>query len=647
VWIPYKGYAMSHVYRALSPEFVELYQAQLDRSGYPYDIAYMRWAGHGDNAAPDPAICEFVKEWCGKYQWPKFIISSTSEAFRALEERYGDKLPRVRGDWTPYWEDGAGSSALETGMNRDSSDRLAQAEALWAVQGPRTYPAADFERAWRNVLLYSEHTWGAWCSVGEPARKETREQWAIKQSYAVAADRESRDLLSRALAQGQQAADSATIDVFNTTSWTRTDLVVVPKYLSEQRSRVLDAAGKPLPSQRLRSGELVFLARNVPPFAAMRYKLEEGPPHAEGKVTASGNRIENDLLNVRLDEKTGAVVDFRARGLDVNLADTASGHAINEYLYLIGDKLANLKRSGPAKIAVKEPGPLVASLLVESDAPGCHKLRQEIRLVAGLDRVELINLVDKSRLAASSYWASEGKESVNFAFPFHVPDGQARLEVPFGVFCPDAEQIPSACKNWFTVNRWADVSNADFGVTWVTLDAPLVQVGGVTATLLNSQANPDVWRKKVGPTQKLYSWAMNNHWGTNYRAYQEGPTVFRFILRPHRKVDLAEASRLAIGMSQPLLATGARRAQPVGVPRLELDSPDVVVTGLKPSDDGKAVIVRLWGASGTDVSTKITWSVPVPRRVCLSDLSEQPLAEAQGAVPVPAWGVVTLRADLP
>jgi hypothetical protein len=35
--------------------------------------------------------------------------------------------------------------------------------ALWALQNPATYPAADFETAYRHVLLYSEHTWGAWC----------------------------------------------------------------------------------------------------------------------------------------------------------------------------------------------------------------------------------------------------------------------------------------------------------------------------------------------------------------------------------------------------------------------------------------------------------------------------------------------------
>ena len=176
VWIPYKGYAMSHIYRTLTPEFVALYQEQLEKTGYPYDIAYMWWAGRGDNATPDPAICDFVKQWSAQYERPKFIISSASEAFRAFDKQYGSQLPQLGGDWTPYWEDGAGSSALETGLNRASSDRLAQAEVLWAMQRLPAYPINAFRDAYDDLLLYSEQNWGAWCSISEPARRETREQ---------------------------------------------------------------------------------------------------------------------------------------------------------------------------------------------------------------------------------------------------------------------------------------------------------------------------------------------------------------------------------------------------------------------------------------------------------------------------------------
>ena len=349
-------------------------------------------------------------------------------------------------------------------------------------------------------------------------------------------------------------------------------------------------------------------------------------------------------MRLRIDEKTGGIIELRARGLDANLVDTSSGEALNDYLYLIGDNLADLQHNGPVKITVGEKGPLVASLVIESDAPGCHKLSRELRLAAGCDYVEIINTVDKKRLEAVNYKAKRGKESVNFAFPFQVPGGQVLLDIPFGAIRPELDQMPGACKNWLTVGRWADVSNDDFGVTWITLDAPLIEVGGITATLLNSQNDPAVWRDKIEPTQRLYSWAMNNHWGTNYRPYQDGPVQFRYILRPHRHFSPAEASRLATGFSQPLLVRPASATPPQTLSRLRLSSSEVLVSGFKPSDDGQALILRLFGASGKDEDIRLAWANPEPKGIWLSDTSEKPLRRLQGAIHVPAWGVITLRA---
>ena len=651
VWIPFWGYAMSHRYGRMSPQLVEDFCSGLDARNYPYDIAYVRWAGHGDNAAPDVTVCDFVKQWNEAHVWPHFVVSSTSKAFRAFEKRYGDKLPEARGDWTPYWEDGAGSSARETAMNRASSDRLVQAEALWAMQRPGEYPVEDFRQAWTDVLLYSEHTWGAWCSVSQPARRETREQWAIKQSYAISADHRSRDLLSRALGRNQNTAAGSEIDVFNTTSWPRTEVVQVPKYLAEDRNAVFDQDGHPVPSQRLRSGELIFMAKDVPPLAAKRFMLRRAgtnPVIGSGSVVQGGSAsLDNGVVQVRLNKTTGGITELRSDGIGDNFADTTDDQALNDYLYLIGDNVAELQRNGPVSTRAGETGPLVASLIIESDAPGCYRLTREVRLAAGADFVEIINVVDKKRLDAASYHAREGKESVNFSFPFHVPEGQIRLDIPFGVVRPDADQIPSACKNWLTVGRWADVANADFGITWVTLDAPLVQIGGITATLLNSQTNPDVWRKRVGPTQRLDCWAMNNHWGTNYRAYQEGLTTFRFILRPHRgPTNPAEATRFAAGFSQPLLVTGAQGVEPPSQSLLRVTGADIVVSGLKPSDDGRGVIFRLFNASPQEQSARVKWSGSEAQSIHFSDTSEQAGKRVAGAFQMAGNDLVTLRVNL-
>jgi len=646
VWVPSSGYALSHIIRQLSPRWLLGYAEELVRTEYPYEVAYIRWAGHGDNGVPDAAICDFVKDWNDRHEWPRFVIGTVHDAFSALERKHGAELPEVRGDWTPYWEDGAGSSALETAMNRNSSDRLAQAEAIWAIRKPRSFPAADFEDAMQQVLLYDEHTWGASRSISAPSHRATVEQWAGKRSYAVSADASSRELLARALSLANAGDPDGGIEVLNASSWLRSGLVTLSSDVAAAGDRVTDSDGRPVPSQRLSTGELVLWAHNVPAFGSRRYALGKGRPHADSAVRIDGLTLDNGLVSVSLDPKTGDTTGLTMKGLTGNLIDTSEGGAANAYLYFNGSDPTRALGSGAPTIRVKEKGPLVASVLVVSEAPGAFVLTREIRLVAGADHVEIENFIDKQRLVAADYRSPEGKESVNFAFPFLVPDGQMRYDVPFGVVRPENDQIAGSCKNWLTLNRWADVSNVERGVTWVSLDAPLIQAGALTANLLNSQTNPAAWRKRIEPTQKLYAWVMNNHWGTNYRAYQEGPHTFRFLLQPHRGFDPAAAARLAIAGSQPLLAVRAHRAAlPLG-PRLQIDSTDVIVTALKPSDDGQAVIYRLWGAGGKDVALPLRWAGPPPGRVSLSDTSERALTEVAGTVAVPAWGVVTLRAEL-
>jgi len=71
----------------------------------------------------------------------------------------------------------------------------------------------------------------------------------------------------------------------------------------------------------------------------------------------------------------------------------------------------------------------------------------------------------------------------------------------------------------------------------------------------------------------------------------------------------------------------------------------VLVAALKPSDDGAALIVRLFGASGATRSATLTWRSP-PKALTLSGTGEARGAEVRGPVTVPGYGLVTLRAEL-
>jgi alpha-mannosidase len=73
----------------------------------------------------------------------------------------------------------------------------------------------------------------------------------------------------------------------------------------------------------------------------------------------------------------------------------------------------------------------------------------------------------------------------------------------------------------------------------------------------------------------------------------------------------------------------------------------VLVAAFKPSDDGRAWIIRFFGASGEACSARLHWRKPAPATVCLSDVSEKAGEKITGPVPVPGYGLVTLRAELP
>ena len=646
-WVAGKGYSWFFSSRAGTrrddPDVFFEYLDQLAQEGFAYDMVQVRYSTGPDNGPPDPTLPRFVKQWNEKYTWPRMIISTTGQMMREFDRRYGDKLPEVRGDFTPYWEDGAGSSAKETSMSRMAAERLVQAEALWAMlRSKNDYPADDFYAAWRNIMLFSEHTWGAGCSVSHPDSQSTQEQWAVKQALAVDAEKQSKDLVNAALADLKSSDDSVTaVDVFNTTSWPRTELVTLPAGAESTERLVKDPVGNPVPSQPVSThgGErrIVFLAQDVPPMGAKRFCIESGRPSASGNAKIEGNTVSNGKIRVEVDETSGQIKTLTCQGVPVNLAEGQSGLGLNSYAYVAGRDPKTAAPRGPVRIEPGETGPLTASLAVISEeAPGCRRLVTIIRLTDGADHVDVTNLVDKERVLA--------KEGVHFGFEFNVPDGVMRIDTPWSIVRPEIDQLSGSCKNHFTVGRWVDVSNHDFGATWVTEDAPLVEVGGITMDS-PSPFEPAGWIRKLEPTQTFYSYVMNNYWGLCFRAAQEGPTIFRYSIRPHQEFDPAVAARFSIERSQPLIAIPVDPKTPVTHSLFTVEPRDVLVSSLKPSLDKKALIVRLFNVGDEAADAKITWSDPSLKKVTLTKISEVPGQPISGPIPLPPLGIATLRVE--
>ena len=263
---PYRGYALGISGYKLDQQLPE-HLAQLERKGYPYDIVQLQWCVGSDNGPPDAALPEVVKNWNAKHVYPKLVIATTSELFREFEKRYAAKIPRVRGDFTPYWEDGASSTARETAINRTAAERLVQAETLWAMLQPAAVSGGRVRRrlAQRDPLRRThlgrrqQHQRAGQAErqgfLEDPPGFRPRCRCPIAEVAVGRAGpaRERTDGRRRGRVQhGVLAADRPGGAVEG----------------AERRGRrCRRTAGEAVPSQRLSTGELAFLAKDVPALA--------------------------------------------------------------------------------------------------------------------------------------------------------------------------------------------------------------------------------------------------------------------------------------------------------------------------------------------------------------------------------------------
>ena len=619
------------------------------RKDYPYDAVFLHGAV-SDNCALDRRLATVAKAWNDRYEFPKVILSHNAEFFRYVEEKYGKSLPVFRGSSGTYWEDGAGSSARETALCRNAHEAVGNAEKLLAIarrlKPALAYPKAALYAAWRNCLLYDEHTWGAHCSISQPESEFTRAQWRIKAQFAKDAAKQSAALYG----QGVKAlaalvtSDAPGILVVNPTSWPRTDVVA----LRLPRGKKLADTSIPTCEQR---GTTMACVRDVPANGYRVLELaDRGKTPAPTATVEEGTAIESRYYRVAFHPETGAITSLVDKELGRELVDAKAPFALNQYLYVAGGEGTRIvHRGGEPKLTVtttqkaylrrQRLGKLGETMTIATS--GTRALRFAIRVSVWNDvkRVDIANRFEKSLTYA--------KEAVYFAFPFAAHKPTFRYEIPAGVVTANSGMLPGACLDWFTVQHFVEVADAKGAIAWATPDAPLACFQDI---------NRGKWQTRLDfANGHVYAYVMNNYWFTNYLAGQEGENAFRFAITSRAKGDAAASAQFGWAVSNPLVATaiGANKAGVLpgdSASLVEIAEPNVVLVGAKQAEESNALVLRLWEASGKATTAHVRVPLLKASKATACNLVEEPAEplEVRGgtiAVPIRASGLATVMVE--
>ncbi|MFI7702879.1 glycoside hydrolase family 38 C-terminal domain-containing protein [Nonomuraea sp. NPDC049480] len=583
------------------------------REPYELDVLHLRVQGaHADNAGPSIVPASIARKWNEQWAYPRLRSAVNSDFFEHVEEHYLDRLAVHEGDWTDWWADGLGSGARPLGYVRRAQSALRVAETLHTIAGADATEQID--EAYDKVALFNEHTWGAanpW-EDAEEAGDSGGLQWTRKSSGAYQAQDDASDLLHAAVRRfaaalseagsgGASSGPPASFAVFNPATRARTDVVraFLPRDVVgvDVPIALVDArTGETLPHHeefvdpddwptRPIGRHVHVVVPDVPGYGYVRLDVVPGETQAPEPVElGDAPVIENEFYRVTYDVREGyigSIFDKRA-GRELVNGEAAAG--FGQYVYdqyataphfnhlsghvgahdrtLLGDRAIGRH----ATITKCQRTAVGEKLVVELHAKGVDWIRTTIELHYGVPRLDLTYQLAKQGTPA--------KEAVFLAFPFAASQATA-WELTGGVGGPGVPRVPGSAEYMLPIRHWIAFEDPELTVAWVTMEAPLVQLGTIH---MPYAPFPPTLDQEDGT---VYSWALNNIWDTNFPAQQQGETTFRYAVASEagalgRRLGATAAS----GLTEPFVGALITDSPAAAETYASVDHPDVLITSI-------------------------------------------------------------------
>jgi alpha-mannosidase len=527
---------------------------------------------------------------------------------------------------------------------RHSEEQVLDAEkfASLAWLDGDAYPQAELTEAWKKVLFNQFHDLAAGSGVGQIYRDAQRDYDFVRLTSEQASNRALQTLKSEI---DTRSARGVPVVVMNQLGWERTDLVSIEVQLPEPVNGplfVVNSEGEPQPAQVLsrnaqrNSYELLTEVKNVPPVGYRTlFVANEGKPAATD-LEAHGLTLENSMLRVTVDEKTGCIsslFDKKSRfefivpggcGNElVAFQDTPKDYDAWNIDSDFDRKFTNLDKADSVELT--EKGPLRATIRIVRTWQK-SKFVQNISLYANLDRVDVSNEFD---------W-HEDHVLLKASFPLAASSTMATYEIPYGSIARPTTRNNrfEAAKFEVPALRWADEGDGKHGLSLINESKYGYDAKGnlLRLSLLRSPTwpDPDADRGHHRFSYSLYP--HNGDWKsalTVRRGYEFNYKLTASQVEPH-------PGRL-----------------PAAYSFAGLKDDHVVLTAIKKSEDADALIFRFyeWAGKAGNVQLSVPKGAAEAHRTNLMEKVEGmalPIsAQGEVAVPVNPYEIVSVRADYP
>ncbi|MDR1980965.1 MAG: glycosyl hydrolase-related protein [Tannerellaceae bacterium] len=558
----------------------------------------MGFYGVGDHGGgPTKANIQGINKLKAGKDAPAISYGSVDRYFNEIRANKDLSIPVVKDDLQHH---AVGCYTAECDIkknNRQAEAALVTAEKITGIGSviwKADYPKEAFTAAWQKLLFLQFHDSLAGSSVSVHSQ-DAREGYG----HILNTAHESVALAIQKLEWQIAAEDpeSQYVVLFNPHAW-EIDAHIAYDLDWKPSPCVMDDRGRVYPAQWTAAQSVtgrrrILFTVPLPPMGYRQIRVMKGDSSIpSGKVAeADENRLENDYFRITFspngtisifDKEAGKEVfaggNSGCKGVVIEDTSDTWSHGIKSFSKEIGS-------FGGATVKVLDKGPLRATVRVVSTY-GKSTLTIDWSLYSGSRRIEA---------AVSLDWHEQLK-MVKFSFPVDVEAPVPTYEIPYGHIVREANGDEDPGQRWIDLTGKRD--GGLYGLTVVNDAKYGYNVLGNDMRISVARSAPFAHHDpaKLNPEQE-YIWM------------DQGIQTFRMLLIPHKDSwKEAHIPRIAEEFIAPpaVVYQGIHKgSMPASGSFLAIDTPNVVVSAIKKSEEGDDVIIRLVETLGEEVSATL------------------------------------------
>lgn len=530
----------------------------------------------------------------------KVRVSNEVDFFEDVKKTYPN-LPSESVSYGNEWDIYCASMNETTAKMRRSVEKLRTAEALASIVSLKNkqFGSSLTEsklKAWESLGFYWEHNWTA----DGPVSRNIRAAWQDKLQNNLTNYVDSLFLLSsNELGKQLGKAQNPQFYVFNPLSWTRNDVADIA-YEGYYPIKVIDVStNQEVANQIIKRDNKKYLriwATNLPSVGYKVFEIQKGSPKIfSNELSASGDQISNQFYKIKF-SPSGAITEIIDR------------KANNKQVVLEGKTLNDLgvKNLQDGTLTVESAGAVSVTLKAVSTDPILHTVR--LTLFANNPRILLEDSIQ-----------ANFKDVKTWDFAFNLKKQTTRHEEVGAILTAKSEKrgvhysSQQARLDWQTFNHFADMSEANYGVTLSNQDCSFFKLGESKVDSLHENSSELHALAGGQVDKKLEDKGMMGIFDQN----GQKTFFYNFALTTHQNVfNPTNAMKFSLEHQNPM-ATGWIEGENGGKQNsfslLSVSDPYVLLWSVKPSEEGieNGLITRFWNLNAKPVSPIVKLSKPI------------------------------------